>query len=429
VKIVLVVSSFPKLSETFVVNKFLGLLDKGWDVHVVCSTSKQAEWLHYPELEQRADLRRRVHVNSTLNPLGLVALAFPLLLLRCLIVSPTGTLSYLYQGWSTFGVDVFRRFYLDAELIALKPSLIHFEFGAWAVGRMYLKELLDCRVIASFRGYDLNYVGLESENHYAEVWEKTNALHFLGEDLWQRAQRRGCSPNKTRALIPPAVDTHSLNHGVREHTEVVGTSERPLRILSVGRLEWKKGYSYALQAVKLLIKEGVCCEHRIIGAGAYVESVAFARHQLGLEGVVDLVGARPHTETLKSMIWADVFLHAAVSEGFCNAVQEAQAMALPVVCTDADGLRENIADGQTGYIVPRRDPPALMVKLRLLAQDPHLRQQMGQAGRRRVQTHFRLEDQLSSFEDLYRKVLASEATSERAQDGQMLAAAHGLEKR
>ena len=37
--------------------------------------------------------------------------------------------------------------------------------------------------------------------------------------------------------------------------------------------------------------------------------------------------------------WADVFLHLAVSEGFCNAVLEAQAMQLPVVCSDADGLR------------------------------------------------------------------------------------------
>ena len=42
---------------------------------------------------------------------------------------------------------------------------------------------------------------------------------------------------------------------------------------------------------------------------------------------------------------------AAVSEGFCNAVLEAQAMKLPVVCTDADGLPENVQDGTTGLVV------------------------------------------------------------------------------
>jgi len=105
------------------------------------------------------------------------------------------------------------------------------------------------------------------------------------------------------------------------------------------------------------------------------------------------------------MAWADVFLHAAVSEGFCNAVLEAQAMELSVVCSDAGGLAENVSDGKSGYVTPRRCPEVVAEKLALLARDPKLRQRMGQAGRQRVMTEFGLEDQVAQFEALYANVL------------------------
>ena len=101
-----------------------------------------------------------------------------------------------------------------------------------------------------------------------------------------------------------------------------------------------------------------------------------------------------------------MFLHAAVSEGFCNAVLEAQAMKLPVVCSDADGLPENVADGETGFVVPRRDPQALAQKLALLANNPALRQRMGEAGRRRVLKHFQIGEQIGRFSRFYEETLA-----------------------
>lgn len=412
-RIVLIVSSFPKLSETFIVSKFLGLLARGWDVHVVCSQSEPKEWENFPKLIKRPDIRKRVHVVWRTQPHWLAAMLMPLALIRCFLLHPKGTWRYLNKGWKCWRVDALRRLYLDAELLLLRPDVIHFEFGALAVGRMSVKDLLGCKVIVSFRGYDLNYVGLEDPNYYREVWEHADALHLLGEDLWRRAQRRGCPPEKLHALIPPAIDTNFFDPGERCHSEPVGTPERPLRILSVGRLDWRKGYEYALQAVRLLKDKGICCEYHIVGDGDYLEPIAFARHQLGLEDTIHFLGAQPREEVRKQMLWADVFLHAAVSEGFCNAVMEAQAMKLPVVCTDAGGLPENVANGETGFVVPRRNPKALAEKLMLLAKDASLRQRMGEAGRKRVLTHFNLDNQIAAFERLYRQVLGVE--SEQAQ--------------
>ena len=115
------------------------------------------------------------------------------------------------------------------------------------------------------------------------------------------------------------------------------------------------------------------------------EAVAFWRHQLDLEGEVTLLGSVPPDEVARQLDWADVFLHAATSEGFCNAVVEAQAHGVPVVCTDADGLAENVEHDVTGLVVPRRDPAALAEAITRLAADGERRAAMGEAGPARVE--------------------------------------------
>jgi colanic acid/amylovoran biosynthesis glycosyltransferase len=407
-RLVLFVPTFPKVSETFIVNKFLGLLERGWDVHVVCQSVDERCWKRFSELEHRADLRQRVHAGWPSRPRWSALLLAPWVLLRCLAKNARGTLTYLYRGRHE-GLRVLRKLYSDAEFVCARPSVIHFEFGALAASRTYLRDWLDCKLGVAFRGYDLNFVGLDEPGFYQAVWDRADALHLLGRDLWNRALARGCAADMPHALIPPAIDTAFFNAGQRDAVDAVGTEQRPLRILSVGRLEWKKGYEYALQAVRRLVDNGIQCEHRIAGDGAYSEPLAFARHQLGLDGVVEFLGSCTRQEIRSKMLWADVLVHASVSEGFCNAVLEAQGTGLPVVCTDADGLGENVDDGCSGFVVPRRDPEALARAIEKLARNAQLRRRFGQAGRQRVLEHFGLPQQVEAFDWFYRGLLESES--------------------
>ncbi|HTJ00121.1 MAG TPA: glycosyltransferase family 4 protein [Dongiaceae bacterium] len=404
-RILLIVPNFPKLSESFIVSKFLGLLGQGWDVQMVCDESAPGEWRHFPELEQHPAASRRVTVNWPHSPRVWAAAMLPVALLNCLVRNPAGLLRYLRRGRRKFGVGVWRQFYLDAAVIALKPDLVHFEFGALAVGRMHLKELLGCQVTVSFRGYDLNFSGLEKAGYFDAVWQDAAALHLLGDDLWQRAQRRGCPATKPHSLIPPAINAQQFEPPPAV-ADASSAPARPVRILSVGRLEWKKGYEHALLAIRVLCDAGVSCEYHIIGAGKYLEPLAYERFQLGLEKEVKFLGALPPAKVREHLQEADIFLHAAVSEGFCNAVLEAQSAAVPVVCSDADGLPENVIDGETGFVVPRRNPAALAEKLALLARDPEQRRRMGAAGRERVLKHFQLTDQVRNFDRFYQEALA-----------------------
>jgi colanic acid/amylovoran biosynthesis glycosyltransferase len=102
---------------------------------------------------------------------------------------------------------------------------------------------------------------------------------------------------------------------------------------------------------------------------------------------------------------SDIFLHPAVSEGFCNAVIEAQAMNLPVICTNADGLSENIVHGETGFVVPIYDARAIYFQIKMLLLDRDLLNNFGKAGRERVLNNFVLSNQIEAYKQMYFDVL------------------------
>ena len=402
-RLVLFVKAFPRRPETFIVQKFLGLLEQGWDVHIVCGRSTLEEWQLFPQVAGRKELRQRVHVTWPARPPLLEAILFPFSFLRCMILAPKRSLQYLGRGWRYFGPYILHLFYTDVELIILQPALIHYEFGLLALGRMHIKDFLDCRITVSFRGGDISNAGLDNPDFYSQVWEQTDALHFVGEDLWKRAQQRGCPSDKAHAVISPAVDIAFFVPEKKKRVETVGIPTRPYRILSVGRLVWKKGYEYALQAVKWLVDRGISCEYRIIGDGNLTDAIAFTCLDLGLENVVTLLGPRSRSEVKGQLEYTDVFLLPSVSEGLSNAVLEAQAMSIPVVSTDAGEV--GIANEETGFVVSRRDWRSMAEKLALLAGDPKLRGWMGEAGRRWVMEKFQLAAQIADFDRFYRKVL------------------------
>jgi len=399
VRIVLVVPAFPRLSETFIVSKFRGLVDRGLDVHVVAMRAGNREaWDRFPGLDAPA-LRGRVH-SMVPGPGWRDRRRLAARVARSLARGSRPM--WEWAGAAPLSGAARRRLVFDSAIVALAPDVLHFEFAALAPGRVDLGRRLGARVAVSFRGYDANYVGLDHGGRYDEVWRGAQGYHFLGEDLRRRALARGCPADALHVTIPPAIDVERFDPD-RIPREPGGGGV--LRILSVGRLAWKKGYEFGMEAVRQLVDRGVECRWEIVGDGPHYECVAYARHQLGLAGRVELVGELPPEAVRRRLAAADVFLHPAVSEGFCNAVLEAQAMRLPVVCTDADGLRENVVDGETGWVVPRRDPGALAERLVEAARDPEGRERMGRAGRARVLERFGLEAQLARFEAFYRQLL------------------------
>lgn len=397
-RILMVTNSVPLPASDFLKHKLFHL-SKQFDVHLICWGSNAVRESFYKTYSQEYN---GGNIHLFFNKLDAVTI-FKLVLLHVarLLFNPFISIPLLGKLLKKYGRDkktVFLKFTHYYPIACIKPRIVHFEYGTLAHRFSDIKEFVHCKATASFRGYDINYVGLEQQGYYSRVWTDFDGFHFLGNDLRKRAVARGYMDDKTEALIPPGIDTSLFTPKEKKQPE------DKLVLLSVGRLVWKKGYEYALHAVAILKQRGIQVTYRIIGEGSHKQAIQFAILQMGLQDDVVLLGECTPAQVKEQLYMADIFLHPALSEGFSNAVLEAQAVGLPVVATDADGLPENVADGITGFIVPVYNAAAIAEKLEWCHNNRIALQQMGMAGIERVNTHFTVEQQMQQFSEFYNKV-------------------------
>src|SRR5262249_35846914 len=99
---------------------------------------------------------------------------------------------------------------------------------------------------------------------------------------------------------------------------------------------------------------------------------------------------------------ASLFVLSSVTEGISLTLLEAMARGLPVVATRVGGNGEVVVDGETGRLVPPRQPALLARTLVDLLRDPATLARFGAAGRSRVERHFDIRRMVAAYEDLYR---------------------------
>ncbi|MEM9608208.1 MAG: glycosyltransferase family 4 protein [Actinomycetota bacterium] len=389
--VALVVDRFP--AETFLAQQVVALRRRGVDLHVLCQIADDLPAA--VALLDGADLDGRIHPWPDRDERLARFVAAGRTLARAARRSPGGLVRALRSELRAGTDGAVGRLLFDARLLAVGADVVHFQFGDLARARTHVARATDVAFSASFRGYDLTYAGLDEPSFYDDLWPALDGAHTLGVDLRSRARDRGAPADLAWTLIPPAVDLGRFDPGDRTQ------HDGPLRVLCLGRLHWKKAHDHAVAAVAAVRGAGVDVELRIAGSGDAEEAVRWAIDDLRMADRATLIGQLDPDEVVEQLRWADVLLHPSLTEGFANAVVEAQAMGVPVVASDAEGLRENVVDGVTGYVVARRDIGALVDRLLLLARDPDLRRRLGDAGRERAETHFSLDAQTDAFVDFF----------------------------
>ena len=171
----------------------------------------------------------------------------------------------------------------------------------------------------------------------------------------------------------------------------------------VGRLGWKKGYEFALEAFARLRESLPGLKVEIVGAGNLRDELLRQRHALGLEDCVHFLGRRDDVPTLLPR-W-DTYLLSSVIEGMPNALLEAMAAGLPVVTTRAGGCGEIVQDGVSGLLVDTHDSAAIAAALQRVLSDSALAGRLSSKGRQRVQQCYSLEAMIGAMEGAYRASL------------------------
>jgi glycosyltransferase involved in cell wall biosynthesis len=169
----------------------------------------------------------------------------------------------------------------------------------------------------------------------------------------------------------------------------------------VGRLIWQKGMVYGLQAFARVLLKRPDARLIVVGDGKLRAQLENRARRYGIGGKVLFLGWR--TDAPRLMAGFDIFLLPTLQEGFGLVLLEAMAARTPIVASAVSAVPEIVAHGETGLLVPPRDPAALSQALLALIDDPPLRQHMGLLGEDRLETHFSAERMIDATLRLYQR--------------------------
>lgn len=173
-------------------------------------------------------------------------------------------------------------------------------------------------------------------------------------------------------------------------------------ILYLGAVTREKGIDVLIEALRQLRARHRAFRAVLAGpipSPGYGQRLRLALSADGLAGCVSLPGALEGDAKWRALANADLFCFPSLTDVFGLVALEAMAMRVPIVGSDAGGLREMVEHGVTGLRVPPGDPVALADGLERLLDDPGRRRTMGDAGYARFRSRFTLAHWRSAMED------------------------------
>jgi glycosyltransferase involved in cell wall biosynthesis len=197
-----------------------------------------------------------------------------------------------------------------------------------------------------------------------------------------------------RVMAAPVAELHKelwLPH----HAPIVG---------NVAALVPHKGQRHLIDAAALVVRRMPDARFVIAGEGELRPSLERQIKDLRLEKHVFLTGFRPDVLSLHKAF--DLFVMSSVTEGLGTSLLDAMACGKAIVATEAGGIPEVVVNGQTGVLVPPRDPEALAKPIVTLLEDETLRRRLGEAGRARVHERFSAERMVADTLRVYERVVS-----------------------
>ena len=397
-KVAYIVSLFPTISETFILEEMLALRERGVEIIVISLKSRRGTIMH-PEAS--TFLSSTIYVDAP-------ARAFVSLFLRAWR-QPIVTLSILAR--------------VALEHLALSPILLVKSLAAVAMGAHVADLLCEYRV-HRVHAHWATYPALVAwvVRHFEEIpYAITAHAHdiFMPNPLLCRTVEQSdftvTISNYNKRLLTEqcgdkaAAKIHVIHCGVPLEAYAMRSTvpPGPPRIVSVGRLVDYKGFPTLLRAVASLHEQGreVTCD--IVGEGPMEPIIRSMIDTLRLNGNVFLLGALTRAEVREILQGATVFVlacergHGGLMDGIPVVLMEAMALGIPTVSTRLSGVPEIIEDGRTGLLAEPGDANSIAAALDRLISDPTLAGRFAEAGRRKVEESFDIAHSAAALHHLF----------------------------
>ncbi|AFY78752.1 glycosyltransferase [Pleurocapsa sp. PCC 7327] len=417
-KIAFIVSHFPVLSETFILNQIVGLLDRGYEVDIYADQVGDSYKIH-PEVEKYRLLERTYYWPQIPNNLwwrlfkgmGLL-LANGYKDLRLFMRS----LNFTKYGKQAFSLYLL---YTATPLLKKTYDIIHCQFGTQSFRGMAFRVMNSpgSKLIVAFRGYDLSeMLQRKGSRVYDELFQEGDCFLPNCDYLKQLVLKLGCSEQKV-IVHRSGIDCRRFFFTPR-HLPLDGR----VRIVTIGRFVEKKGIEYGIRAFAKIAQVNQNIEYNIIGDGALRQKLQQLIEELNVSEKVKLLGWKHQEECIKILNDSHILIAVSVTgkdgdrEGIPNVLKEAMAMGLPVISTFHAGIPELVEDGISGFLVSECDVDATAEKLGYLIEHPEVWSEMGRAGRAHVEKYFDTHALNNELVKIYQQLLSSEESQQLMQE-------------
>lgn len=405
-KIAFLVSDFPSVSQTFVLNQIIGLIDLGHDVQIFPDQPGGEGKTH--SNYEKYNLSNRTHYYQIPKNKVIRVVKAILLALRYapsqfgFVVSSVNVLRYGRRAWSL------NLLFRNSPLLERGPfDVIHCQFGTLGLRalQVYPTRPMNCKIVTSIRGADITRHLKTNSGMYDELFKQGDLFLPVCGFLKERLIQEGCEEKKI-VVHYSGIDCSKFEHVQRRR--LVG---QPIKVLTIARLVEKKGVAFAIEAVAGLLSKGEGIEYLIVGDGVLREHLWQMIESKGLERHIKLLGWKTHEEVKRLLEDSHVLVAPSLTseegdqEGIPNAIKEAMASGLPVISTLHSGIPELVTDRVSGFLVPERDASSLAKGLAFLIRHPEICNEMGLAGRRQVEEKFDTHRLNKQLEELYLSVM------------------------
>ena len=268
------------------------------------------------------------------------------------------------------------------------------------------------RLVHTYHGLPEELVGLPGQRGARPVGSPLRSAWLLHGHLRVEAllARLGALVVPSRALANflaahgfPRGRIHVLPSRIDIRRREPGPGHRPIRLVTIARLERHKGIDILLAACAQLTRQAQPVHLDVYGDGSLRADLERCARMLRLDVSFhgNVSAARDY------LLEADVFVLPSRGENLPITILEAMAIALPVVATRVGGISELVQNGATGILVEPDDVEALANALGRLVDDASLRATMGRSGVCRIAERFDASEAGTEMLDLYERLCGS----------------------
>jgi glycosyltransferase involved in cell wall biosynthesis len=195
----------------------------------------------------------------------------------------------------------------------------------------------------------------------------------VGRDLYEKYKKSG---GEVIEIYSSLISRKSITDAISHHTREETTVSRPLRFITVGRLDPAKGLKFLLGGFSVAKERMPGCVLSIVGTGTEEPYLKDRVGELGLNNSVKFLGYIPFGTALQNLYRnADVLVVPSLSEGFPRVIIEAMSNGLPIIASSVGGIPHILTHGWDAILIePQSEDDVAEALVRI--QDKELRNRL-----------------------------------------------------